>query len=268
MLTVSDNHIVLGGGGGGGGGDVVGAASSTDNAVARFDSTTGKLLQNSSVVINDVTTVAKPTLNPAPVSISTTQFIDSRGTKPGLFLNAFNSDINPAASTYGTMSVYVTSWSNAPSIAANMSYGYAGDSFTNNLFTVEPGVYNTTAGLFRYSANAGSGSGAVGSGTWELAVSEPSTGIGTLAALFKLFTTRLGLIQINATKTLNRGITLTDTGVGIETNVPTAAFDVNGTARFRSNVTFNGQIIDNVGSSGTDGQVLKKVGGLVIWANP
>jgi hypothetical protein len=34
-------------GGGGGSGDVVGPASSTDNAFARFDSTTGKLLQNS-----------------------------------------------------------------------------------------------------------------------------------------------------------------------------------------------------------------------------
>lgn len=34
-------------------GDVVGPASATDNAVARFDSTTGKLLQNSSVTISD-----------------------------------------------------------------------------------------------------------------------------------------------------------------------------------------------------------------------
>ncbi len=34
-------------GGGGGSGDVVGPASSTDNAIARFDSTTGKLIQNS-----------------------------------------------------------------------------------------------------------------------------------------------------------------------------------------------------------------------------
>ncbi len=36
-----------------GGGDVSGPASSTDNAVARFDSTTGKLLQNSVVLIGD-----------------------------------------------------------------------------------------------------------------------------------------------------------------------------------------------------------------------
>ena len=36
------------------GGDVVGPASSTDNAFARFNSTTGKLLQNSTATLNDV----------------------------------------------------------------------------------------------------------------------------------------------------------------------------------------------------------------------
>ena len=41
------------GGGGGGSGDVVGPASATDNAVARFDTTSGKLLQNSAVAIDD-----------------------------------------------------------------------------------------------------------------------------------------------------------------------------------------------------------------------
>lgn len=41
------------GGGGGGGGDVVGPSSATDNAVARFDATTGKLIQNSVVIIDD-----------------------------------------------------------------------------------------------------------------------------------------------------------------------------------------------------------------------
>jgi len=35
------------------GGDVVGPSSSTDNAIARFDSTTGKVIQNSTVTIND-----------------------------------------------------------------------------------------------------------------------------------------------------------------------------------------------------------------------
>jgi hypothetical protein len=40
-------------GGGGGSGDVVGPASATDNAFARFDLTTGKLIQNSSATLND-----------------------------------------------------------------------------------------------------------------------------------------------------------------------------------------------------------------------
>jgi hypothetical protein len=39
--------------GGGGSGDVVGPASSTDNALARFDLATGKLLQNSGLIVND-----------------------------------------------------------------------------------------------------------------------------------------------------------------------------------------------------------------------
>lgn len=41
------------GGGGGGSGDVVGPASSTDNAFARFDGVTGKLLQNSALTLSD-----------------------------------------------------------------------------------------------------------------------------------------------------------------------------------------------------------------------
>ncbi len=39
--------------GGGGSGDVVGPASSTDNAIARYDGTTGKLLQDSVVIVAD-----------------------------------------------------------------------------------------------------------------------------------------------------------------------------------------------------------------------
>lgn len=42
-------------GSGGGGGDVVGPASATDNALVRFDSTTGKLIQNSVVIVADTT---------------------------------------------------------------------------------------------------------------------------------------------------------------------------------------------------------------------
>jgi hypothetical protein len=44
-------------GGGGGTGDVVGPASATDNAITRFDQTTGKLIQNSTVILDDSGTI-------------------------------------------------------------------------------------------------------------------------------------------------------------------------------------------------------------------
>lgn len=46
--------------GGGGSGDVVGPASATDNAVVRYDATTGKLVQNSGVIIDDSNNVKIP----------------------------------------------------------------------------------------------------------------------------------------------------------------------------------------------------------------
>lgn len=50
------------GGGSGATGDVVGPSSSTDNAVARFDLATGKLIQNSLVTVSDVGSISLPAL--------------------------------------------------------------------------------------------------------------------------------------------------------------------------------------------------------------
>lgn len=58
-VTVVDNDgekstdLTVSGGGGGGSGDVVGPASSTDHALARFHSTTGKVIQNSIPTLSD-----------------------------------------------------------------------------------------------------------------------------------------------------------------------------------------------------------------------
>ncbi len=49
----ADGTVVLVGTGIAGAGDVTGAASSTDNAVTRFNGTTGKVIQNSTVTISD-----------------------------------------------------------------------------------------------------------------------------------------------------------------------------------------------------------------------
>ena len=52
-ITNAAGAITIAASGGGGSGDVVGPASSTDNALARFDTTTGKLLQNSVGILSD-----------------------------------------------------------------------------------------------------------------------------------------------------------------------------------------------------------------------
>jgi hypothetical protein len=48
--------------GGGGSGDVIGPAGATDNAIARFDTTTGKLIQNAPVLITDNGEITLPYL--------------------------------------------------------------------------------------------------------------------------------------------------------------------------------------------------------------
>ena len=49
-------------------GDVVGPASSTDNAVVRFDSTTGKLIQNSTVILSDGGILTVPEVSTASIT--------------------------------------------------------------------------------------------------------------------------------------------------------------------------------------------------------
>lgn len=56
--------------GGGGGGDVVGPSSSTDNAITRFDSTTGKLVQNSGITIADAASGSLSGTNSGDVTLA------------------------------------------------------------------------------------------------------------------------------------------------------------------------------------------------------
>ena len=66
-LTITDNSIdnrvdvEIEASGGGGGGDVTGPASSTQDAIARYDDTTGKVIDNSLVTISDAGVVSGAT---------------------------------------------------------------------------------------------------------------------------------------------------------------------------------------------------------------
>jgi hypothetical protein len=74
MAEQNANNVAITGGsitGVTGLGDVVGPASATDNAIARFDTTTGKLLQNSVVAVGDTGAVTGVTTLAASTSVTT-----------------------------------------------------------------------------------------------------------------------------------------------------------------------------------------------------
>jgi sugar lactone lactonase YvrE len=69
------------------GGDVVGPSSATDNAVARFDTTTGKLLQNSVVLVGDTGVVTGVTELTASTKVVSPHF-DAQNSAGGQLRNA------------------------------------------------------------------------------------------------------------------------------------------------------------------------------------
>jgi hypothetical protein len=72
-----------------GAGDVVGPGSATDNAVARFDTTTGKLIQNSSATVDDSGNVTAGTYNGATVdNLAWTTYSPTVTTAGGNFTTA------------------------------------------------------------------------------------------------------------------------------------------------------------------------------------
>jgi hypothetical protein len=92
--------IVSIGGGGGGSGDVVGPASATDNEVARYDSTTGKILQAGSLIgfldatgattaniknVNGTTTFKNDALDPGFIDVGSQSWRDASANRVGIF---------------------------------------------------------------------------------------------------------------------------------------------------------------------------------------
>jgi hypothetical protein len=79
------------------GGDVVGPASATDNAVARFDTTTGKLIQNSLVIIGDTGSVTGVNaLTAESLTVNNNATFGTSNSDTINFVGRINSDFDPA----------------------------------------------------------------------------------------------------------------------------------------------------------------------------
>ncbi len=170
---------------------VVGAASSTDNAIARYDGATGKLLQDSGVIITD-----------------------------GAVLQS-----GATGATTGSV-LLQANYNNYPAQAIGTEYSSGGIGFLQYMYQV-------------------------GSESWKSYFHAGNIGRAAL------------MLDVSGLRLLTAPAQNVDPGVVLTTQ-PTVKFQVTA----NGDVRIYGQIIDNAGSSGADGQVLKKVGGLVLWSNP
>lgn len=149
-------------------GDVVGPASATDNALARFDTATGKLLQNSTVIVGDagdITTTIADTANVVGLTITQNDVTNGKAALliQGAEANYADFDsyqivhVSTSASDIGPLDSF---YHNSPTPAANDVIGgqdfYANDSGANrdvyayyNAQIVSPIATNETA-KFRF----------------------------------------------------------------------------------------------------------------------
>ncbi len=121
----------------GGTGDVVGPASATDNALVRFDTTTGKLIQNSLVTLDDTGHIIA-----VAGSAATPSYSFSGSTSTGIYLQAVNQ-----------MAISVAG-------ATKMVFGAATTTLSSNLvvtgsIVVNSGTIVSTSGGVGYAAGAG-----------------------------------------------------------------------------------------------------------------
>lgn len=107
-----------------GGGDVVGPASATDNAVARFDGTTGKLIQNSAVTIADTSgNITGGTYNGNTIGVGSTSGTNT-GDQTSVTGNAGTATALQTGRTIGTATGDVTSAGSSFDGTANNTNAY------------------------------------------------------------------------------------------------------------------------------------------------
>lgn len=120
--------------GGGGSGDVVGPASATDNAIARFDGTTGKLVQNSAVTVADTTGAIAFLSDSTSISL---------GASSDVILRRYAANALEVRNGTNPQSLYLpNTWTDA----SNNEYGFA--RWRSNRFEIGTQVAGT--GTIRY----------------------------------------------------------------------------------------------------------------------
>jgi hypothetical protein len=209
-ITNAAGAITIAASGGGGSGDVVGPASSTDNALARFDTTTGKLLQNSVGILSDTGAISGLTDISASGSVTL-----SGGTANGVtYLNGSKVLTSGSALTFDGTDLKFASGSG---LFTNTSDG----SDTGTL-AIGGGGANSSArgGVIEFYGNENASAGVVDITSGNVA--------NSYVRIQGRSSTSYVRFDINASEQMR----LTSTGLGIGTSSPKEKIDSRGAAVF------------------------------------
>jgi len=194
-------------------GDVYGPASSTDNAIVRFDSTTGKLIQNSVVTIAD-----------------TTGDMSGVGTLSAATLNLTNAlGVAYGGTGQTTLATGALGYGQGTSAHAALAIGTAGQILTVNSGATAP-QWSTLSGVAVTTFSAGTTGftpSSATAGAVTLAGTLATTNGGTGLTSF----TSGGVVYASSTSALATGVALsfdsTNTRLGVGTNAPVATLQAN-----------------------------------------
>ena len=233
--------VILVGQGAGGAGDVTGGSSSTDNALARYDGTTGKVIQNSVVIVDDtgsitgvnaLTAQSLVVNNNATIGSSNTDTLDVR--------SRISSDLDPETN-------------NAKDIGSN-GRNWRDGFFGRTLHTANIEVTGTTSfdGSQGTSGQVLTSAGTGNTPTWTTPTTGTVTSVGG--------TGTVNGISLSGTVTSSGNLTLGGTlsGVSLTTQVTdTLPIANGGTGQTTANASLNALLPSQTGNSGkvlsTDG---------------
>lgn len=133
---------------------VVGPGSSTDNAVARYDTTTGVLLQDSSVTISDTDDIAGVTSLTAGGAIDSSAIIDMTSTTQGLGLPNLTTTQRDAISTPKTGLTIFNTTTSALNVYDSGAWTEAGGGAGEINYILNPDAEAGTTGWATYDDGA------------------------------------------------------------------------------------------------------------------
>jgi hypothetical protein len=176
------------------GGDVVGPSSATDNAVARFDTTTGKLIQNSLVIIGDTGSVTGVNaLTAESLTVNNNATLGSSNTDTLEVLSRITTDLEPNANNAKDIGTSGRNWRD----------GF----FGRNLDTVNLSVTGTTSfdGSQGTSGQVLTSAGTGNTPTWTTPTVGTVTSITAGTGLTGGTITTSGTIAIDSTVVVTTG---------------------------------------------------------------